>query len=250
MSSTRAKHWAWKQADVSRSELLLLLAMADHVGEKLLCYAAFGTLAAMARMSERTAQRCADRLVDAGKLERIHRPGQTTLFRFLIPAEFGLESEPRTRRRTPDKMSGVGGGGSAGDGGRTPDMLSGVTPDKMSGVYPRQNDGTPTTECRDTPDKMSSDSSLNSSLNIPKARARDGSKPVSLTRQDQRAIERELRTLDHEAKRLKAPPRTETEPLEHFRKRIAELVNREIAERAERILRDRESDQPPDEVAA
>lgn len=244
MSSTRAKHWAWCQLDLTRSELLLLLAMADNVGEDLRCYAKVQTLAAMARLSERQAQRLLDKLVADGRAERTVRPGLTTLYRLQIPADFGAETGDRPRRRkgrsTPDTMSGVHGSSPAG---ATPDNVSGVTPDTMSGVQPPTPCRDTPTPCRGTDDTMSPDSSLNSSLPNPlSAPARDGSNAVALTREEQR----ELRTLDYEAARLKVSKRTANETFEHYRKRISDEVTAELAHRQRKLREDHQ----PDEATA
>jgi len=236
VSSTRAKHWAWSQGDLSRSELLLLLAMADHVGETLLCYAALKNLATMARMSGRTAERTAERLVQAGKVEATVRPGQTTLFRLLVPVEFGKDAVGRARRRkppkTPDKMTGAGGIEPASQQGRAPDMVSGVTPDKMTGVEP------PPTICREppsnrrgTPDKMSDYSSLNSSLDKTSSRTR-ASPASSPARAGPSSPDRELFLLTNTAKLLGISGRTQSESLADFRRRVDEAHGRELAHKA------------------
>ena len=245
MSSDRAKHWAWKQVDVSRSELLLLLAMADHVGETLLCYAELQNLAAMARMSYRTAQRTAERLVEAGKLQRTQRPGSTTLFRLLIPADFGNQIGEQSRRRkgpvTPDKMTGVSREAPGSEQGRTPDTVSGVTPDKMAGVDPRQNDRGVRTKWPGTPDKMADDSSLNPSLHQSSSDARARAGPASSpARASETQTHGDELVLENRAKLAGITPWLPDEPRDRFLRRLNEAEGRLVIERGERHRRERE----------
>ncbi|MEO8466270.1 MAG: hypothetical protein ABI640_13080 [Gammaproteobacteria bacterium] len=163
MSSDRAKHWAWKQVELDAYQLLLVLAMADNCGEELICYARLSTLAGMARQSERTVQRNLESLVELGKVAIVaKRPGRTTLFRLLVPLDFGnaVPSGP-----TPDSVTGVGqkqgleASNGAGSGG-TPDNVTGV-PEPLTGSRG------PPTGSQGTHDSLSYDSSLNPSLHKP-----------------------------------------------------------------------------------
>lgn len=240
---------------MSRSELLLLLAMADNVGETLLCYAEFKTLAGMARMSERTAQRTSERLVEAGKLERTLRPGRTTLFRLLIPADFGKETGERPRRRkeeaTHDKMAGVAGSSTPE---AAPDTVSGVTRDKMSGVGPTTDCQGPPSNWRGTHDKMSSDSSLDSSLHKPSSHARTRAEPgQSPARAAAPPTERDQLLLKNRAMLAGITPRLPDEPRDRFLRRLEEGEGRVVLDRADQTRRDREASaaaKPTDEAAA
>lgn len=217
MSSDRAKHWAWSQLDLSGSELLVLLAMADNVGEKLICYASLATLGEMARKSERTVQRILEKLVDANKLRRHDRPGRTTLFELAIPAEFGERTSKRRVTRTPDKMTGVHDGPALE---ATPANMSGDTPDKMTGVEPTTERRAPSTNWRGTHDKMSDDSSLNSSLLKTLQSARAGKSPAPAREGEEAPIDPELYLLNNTARNLGITPKLADESIDTFRRRI------------------------------
>ena len=242
MSSSRAKHWAWSQLDISRSELLLLLAMADNVGESLMCYASVTTLRTMARMSERTAQRTLDSLWAVGKVARVDRPGRTTLFQLLIPPDFGRTSSARKGSQTPDKMTGVDGQLPLG---ATPDTVEGVTPDKMTGVLPPSDWHPPPSKRRGTPANLAPNSSLNSSLPNPSSHARAPDGAGALTREQ----DRKLGQLRHRAMVVGVSPPTESEVIDLIdggrtaERRIEEAETRSVQARAEQIRRERE--QPP-----
>lgn len=174
MSSDRAKHWAWKQSELDAYQLLLVLAMADNCGEELICYARLSTLAQMARQSERTVQRNLESLVEMGKVAIVaKRPGRTTLFRILVPVDFGNDAPSN---RTPDSVTGVGQKQALEPSNGAGSM---ATHDNMSGVSsgPTTQSRGPPTGSQGTHDRLSYDSSLNPSLHKPSetgARARAG----------------------------------------------------------------------------
>lgn len=238
MSSDRAKHWAWSQLDVSGGELLVLLAMADNVGEKLICYASLATLGEMARQSERTVQRNLEHLEAAGKIARVDRPGRTTLFELLIPADFGKKTPARKPTKTPDNMTGVEDASRATS---TPDNLSGVTPVNVAGVGPTTDWRGPPSNWRGTPANLSSDSSLNPSLPIPSQSAHARASPASSpARAAASPTEGDGLLLKNRAMLAGITPRLPDEPRDRFLRRLDAAEGQRVVERAEQTRRERE----------
>lgn len=189
--------------DLGRSELLLLLAMADNCGEELLCYARVDTLAVYARMSERTAQRTLKELEDLGKISRKDRPSRTTLYQLLIPDDFGYQTGTPKRRPKGDKTSGSKGDILTGSNGATE-------------RHPTQSN------CRPTGDKMAPDSSLNPSLHKPSdARTRAGPGP-SPARAREPLPQLDIAALNRAVVELGLPERTPDEQLPMYQRRIGD----------------------------
>jgi hypothetical protein len=224
LSSDRAKHWAWKQRDVSGAQLLLLLAMADNVGESLICYAAIATLQEMSRQSDRTIRRHLDELEALGKIRGETRPGRTTRYQLLVPESFGAENQDvaRAARGTPVKMAGVDSEAPAEPGAAPPGQIASGDPGQNDRTPPRSDCQPPRSNWPDTPVKMTDDSSLNPSLPNPsQTRARASSSTSSTARTSARETrDDELQRLDARAEALQIPARRTSESLGTFRLRV------------------------------
>src|SRR5215831_587570 len=66
----------WEDARIqSQAELLVLLALADHARDDGLCWPSIRTIAAKARIEERSAQRILRRLIEKGLIELVSQGG-------------------------------------------------------------------------------------------------------------------------------------------------------------------------------
>lgn len=144
----------WKSSKHKGSQLLLLLAIADHAGDEGFAWPGIPSLAKKTRMSERHTMRMLDELEHSGELlisksggknhqyivtiglttEEINKTAITKMFKISTPDK----SSPLTSRHPRQVV--------------TPDKLS-PTPDKLSKA--------PLTSCHLTPDKLSKDTSCN-----------------------------------------------------------------------------------------
>lgn len=82
----------WADASIKTpSELLVMLAIADHANEEGWCFPSIGRLARMTRMSDRGVQKIIQRLVETGKLRR-HEGGKgaRSTNTFIFPASYAL----------------------------------------------------------------------------------------------------------------------------------------------------------------
>lgn len=269
MSSDRAKHWAWQSRHElpSGAHLLLLLAMADVVGETLVCYASVETLTDLSMSSDRTIRRHLDELEQLGKIKGQPRPGRTTIYQLLIPPEFGQEVGGRKGRRTPVKMTGVDQGDTGTSGTSDPGQDDRGNPGQNDRGTPRSDCQGPLSDWQDTPAKLTDDSSLDSSLpNPPKTRAgaRAGPAPsparaepvdpaerawklaaeLGLESQwrneSQKAFirrvseaERDVFLLNNSAAVLKIPPRSPGETLKALRARVDQAQSAKLAAEVE-----------------
>lgn len=103
--------WVWRESNAKGPALLILLAIADHAADDgSNAYPAMSTLAAKARVSERTAQRCVSQLVDMGELEvrRCEGKHRTNVYRLPMrstpPASHPVIPSPR-QADTPTPVS-------------------------------------------------------------------------------------------------------------------------------------------------
>ncbi|MEV4483625.1 helix-turn-helix domain-containing protein [Micromonospora coxensis] len=107
--SVRASAWCWEHAQVSGNELLVLLAIADHANDTGGgAWPSIKTLAAKARVSERTAQRVIGRLV-AAQLVRVDvaaGPNGTNVYTVLM-GSLSTPAYPPVTDDTPDDLTGV-----------------------------------------------------------------------------------------------------------------------------------------------
>lgn len=77
----------WDEADVSGSELLVLLALADYANDEGVCWPSLPRLAQRARLSVRQTQRVIQKLADGGQIEVLSKGdgrGHSTLYRVLV----------------------------------------------------------------------------------------------------------------------------------------------------------------------
>lgn len=80
----------WEMADVSGSELLLLLALADYANDKDICWPSLPTLAKRARISERQTQRVIQQLEADGHIEVLERgngAGHSSKYRLTLKGD-------------------------------------------------------------------------------------------------------------------------------------------------------------------
>ena len=77
----------WERSERSGSELLLLLALADHADDSGACYPSVSRLAAKTRMSERSVQYMLRSLVESGELQIQQGGGRsnTNVYRLCPP---------------------------------------------------------------------------------------------------------------------------------------------------------------------
>jgi hypothetical protein len=74
--SIRLMSQVWEDARIqSQAELLVLLALADHARDDGLCWPSIRTIAAKARIEERSAQRILRRLIEKGLVELVSKGG-------------------------------------------------------------------------------------------------------------------------------------------------------------------------------
>src|SRR5260370_37923894 len=74
--SIRLMSQVWEDARIqSQAELLVLLALADHARDDGLCWPSIRTIAAKARIEERSAQRIIRRLIEKGLVELVSKGG-------------------------------------------------------------------------------------------------------------------------------------------------------------------------------
>ena len=74
--SIRLMSQVWEDARIkSQPELLVLLALADHARDDGLCWPSIRTIAAKARVEERSAQRILRRLIENGLVELVSKGG-------------------------------------------------------------------------------------------------------------------------------------------------------------------------------
>jgi hypothetical protein len=74
--SIRLMSQVWEDARIqSQAELLVLLALADHARDDGLCWPSIRTIAAKARIEERSAQRILRRLIEKGLVELVSQGG-------------------------------------------------------------------------------------------------------------------------------------------------------------------------------
>ena len=74
--SIRLMSQVWEDARIqSQAELLVLLSLADHARDDGLCWPSIRTIAAKARIEERSAQRILRRLIEKGLVELVSKGG-------------------------------------------------------------------------------------------------------------------------------------------------------------------------------
>jgi hypothetical protein len=74
--SIRLMSQVWEDTRVeSQSELLVLLALADHARDDGLCWTSMRSIAVKARIEERSAQRIVRRLIEKGLIELVSQGG-------------------------------------------------------------------------------------------------------------------------------------------------------------------------------
>lgn len=87
----------WEQPDLEGSELLMMLALADHANDEGVCWPSVSRLATRARLSERQAQRVLHKLADKGYIRVVVRGdgrGRTTLYILTLKGDTVSPIEP------------------------------------------------------------------------------------------------------------------------------------------------------------
>lgn len=111
--SIRIMSQVWENGPANRSELLVMLALADFANDEGECWPAVGTIAKKVRMTERGVQKIVGRLVNAGRLSVLAGGGRrnSNLYRILASPEpetpNAVHPEPHSPR-TPEQKPRTG----------------------------------------------------------------------------------------------------------------------------------------------
>jgi len=158
--SDKQSHRAWELPESIRgAEFIIALALADQAGDDGICWPSDETLAAKARIDERTVRRCIRSLEERGFLETRPMLGLPSVFILHLPDPV-RRRRPKPRRLRPDdprrlfQPAANPGHDVRGSPGGTPDTMSGVTPDILS-ANPGHPVREPRTSCPRTPDILS-----------------------------------------------------------------------------------------------
>jgi len=95
----------WKQSKLEGTELLMLLAIADHSNDDRECWPSMTRLARKCRVSERQAQRLVKAIADQGELHIEVRPGRNHTNLFIIPDLTAERVTPVTPLDTEEKVT-------------------------------------------------------------------------------------------------------------------------------------------------
>ena len=129
--SIRLMSQVWEDARIqSQAELLVLLALADHARDDGLCWPSIRTIAAKARIEERSAQRILRRLIEKGLVELVSKggciDGQNVPNRYKVKGgDFRSPHGPTESH--PGETVGQGVGGDRQSPGGDPESTDGVT---------------------------------------------------------------------------------------------------------------------------
>lgn len=82
--SIQATAWAWNVARLTPGELLVLLVLADMVGDDLMCWPSVALLATRSRCSPGSVRTRLVTLEKRGLIARIQRDGRTAAFRLKV----------------------------------------------------------------------------------------------------------------------------------------------------------------------
>lgn len=92
----------WDETPFDQTTLLVLLCLADHADDDGRCWPSVPRLATRARCSERWCRDVLASLEESGWLERELRPGKSTMYRIIFPAQTAPTPEPQI---TPEVSS-------------------------------------------------------------------------------------------------------------------------------------------------
>jgi hypothetical protein len=129
--SIRLMSQVWEDARIqSQAELLVLLALADHARDDGLCWPSIRTIAAKARIEERSAQRILRRLIEKGLVELVSKggciEGQNVPNRYKVKGGDFRSPHGLTESR-PGETVGQGVGGDRQSPRGDPESTDGVT---------------------------------------------------------------------------------------------------------------------------
>lgn len=160
--SLKAITWAWDQDEITeQTDLLVLLAIADHADEHARCFPSQGLLSRKARCSTDTVGRALKRLEAAGFLTRAKRPGtgggrSSDLYtlhldrapRNVTPTSTSDSGQNRNLRNcqktvacegdNPGENQGDAGGNTAACGGAIPQTPGGAIPHSCAEGTPKE----------------------------------------------------------------------------------------------------------------
>lgn len=108
--SIKIQAWVWENAaDVKGTDLLMLLAIADHANDEGICWPSVGTLAAKCRVSERQAQYIISRLeaADILEIERGVGRNHTSLYTIKGAADCTITTTERVQPTAPIRKTKV-----------------------------------------------------------------------------------------------------------------------------------------------
>jgi hypothetical protein len=86
----------WAKAPFKRSDLLILLALADSANDEGVCWPSIATLAKRGRINRRNTYAALGKLEEAGWLERTSREGRSTIYTVIIGPEETTQSDPES----------------------------------------------------------------------------------------------------------------------------------------------------------
>ena len=129
--SIRLMSQVWEDARIqSQAELLVLLALADHARDDGLCWPSIRTIAAKARIEERSAQRILRRLIEKGLVELVSKggciDGQNVPNRYKVKGD-DFRSPHGLTESHPEETVGQGVGGDRQSPRGDPESTDGVT---------------------------------------------------------------------------------------------------------------------------
>lgn len=119
--SLDATRWAWQQ-NISSTEKLFLLSLADRADENHICYPSFERIANDTGMNQKTVRKCASSLKELGLIEIFSQQGKPNFFRLI-----GVEN----RHTTPTKIGTPTVFGTPTKIGRNPSQKRHSTPTKI-----------------------------------------------------------------------------------------------------------------------
>lgn len=136
--SIRAYNWAWERLDVdSHTDLLVLLALADHANDDGECWPGHAYVARKARLDERTVPRVIRRLAARGLVRIAPREGKSNRYTLNLADDPGWAATGDAD--TPGSAPGVGEG-------ETPGTAPGVSPPRVDSKSPPTLDSQESTE--------------------------------------------------------------------------------------------------------
>ncbi|MGH3433096.1 MAG: helix-turn-helix domain-containing protein [Thermocrispum sp.] len=105
--SIKVMNWVWEHSQAAGTELLMLLAIADHADDDgRNAWPSRARLAAKTRLDERTVRRVIKRLEKAGLLRIVRGHGRTNSNRYTVVTDAATESEKGAERPEAERHAG------------------------------------------------------------------------------------------------------------------------------------------------